>query len=162
VATNSPTVTLERFVRPIASPVAPGRTPPVSHRRSRALRHDGQIGTSAASTGSRFEVRVEPGGIETLLNQHPAVSEAVVVATGRCRPERPNRILEPGAGLPEGERVPTTKVSSPIHGPSAFVMLEALPLSPNGKVDRAALPAPSAREAGERRTGHRRGGAVHR
>ncbi|NEE49137.1 hypothetical protein G3M55_31615, partial [Streptomyces sp. SID8455] len=44
-----------------------------------------------------------------------------------------------------GARLPASMV------PSAFVTLPALPMSPNGKVDRAALPAPDeARESGQR------------
>ncbi|MER5267683.1 amino acid adenylation domain-containing protein [Actinosynnema sp. NPDC002837] len=81
--------------------------------------------------------RVEPGEIEALLRQRPGVEHAVVVARGE-----PKRlvayVIGETAGLREHlvDRLPDYLV------PSAFVALEAFPLTPNGKLDRDALPEP--------------------
>ncbi|MGH9361841.1 MAG: amino acid adenylation domain-containing protein, partial [Thermoanaerobaculia bacterium] len=90
--------------------------------------------------------RIEPGEIETVLRGHPGVREAVVLA----RREEAGELslvayLVPHAGAgPKPaelrayfrERLPESMV------PSACVLLDALPLTPSGKLDRAALPAP--------------------
>ncbi|MFD8251186.1 non-ribosomal peptide synthase/polyketide synthase [Streptomyces werraensis] len=86
--------------------------------------------------------RVEPGEVEAVLAEHPGVTDVTVLA----REDRPGtrRLVayvvgtEDVASLREFARssLPDYLV------PSAFVALPALPLSRNGKVDRAALPAP--------------------
>ncbi len=92
--------------------------------------------------------RVEPGEVEAALAALPAVRECVAVA--RADGAGTTRLVAyvvPEAGsapAPEelraalAERLPDHVV------PSAFVLLESLPLSPTGKVDRRALPAPEA------------------
>jgi amino acid adenylation domain-containing protein/non-ribosomal peptide synthase protein (TIGR01720 family) len=83
--------------------------------------------------------RVEPGEVEAALLAHPAVREAVVVARG-------NRLvayLVAGAAPPVEEIRAFLRTRLPEYMvPGVFVPLAALPLSPNGKVDRKALPAP--------------------
>ncbi|HEY0603205.1 MAG TPA: amino acid adenylation domain-containing protein, partial [Herpetosiphonaceae bacterium] len=105
--------------------------------------------------------RIELGEIEHVLRQHPAVSEAAVVAHGERgdmrlvayvvenlepRTENQEDLTDPGSrfsvlGSPLREflaqRLPKYML------PSGFVLLDALPLTPSGKLDRLALPAPA-------------------
>jgi amino acid adenylation domain-containing protein len=89
--------------------------------------------------------RVEPGEIEATLRRHPAVREALVVA--RADSSGDKQLV---AYLLTGEPVPSaTELRDRLLAdlpaymiPAAFVTLDAFPLSPNGKVDRRALPAP--------------------
>src|SRR5262249_48136389 len=97
--------------------------------------------------------RVEPGWVETALAGHPCVRAAVVTARERDDGDRilvayltADGDLPPVAGL-RGfllERMPDYQV------PQAFVRLAEIPLNSNGKVDRAALPAPAAADFGQR------------
>ncbi|MCC5601609.1 amino acid adenylation domain-containing protein [Nostoc sp. CHAB 5714] len=90
--------------------------------------------------------RVELGEIETFLGQHSNIRENVVVA---YQEEVDNTVLvayvvakiEPSPSISElrsflKEKLPDHMV------PSAFVMLDNLPLAPSGKIDRKALPKP--------------------
>jgi amino acid adenylation domain-containing protein/thioester reductase-like protein len=91
--------------------------------------------------------RVEAGEIETLLGEHAAVREAVVVARDAPGGEKylvAYAVLHPEAAVETSQlreflerRLPHYMV------PSAVVVLDGLPLTPNGKVDRRALPAPA-------------------
>ncbi|HMB06392.1 MAG TPA: amino acid adenylation domain-containing protein, partial [Isosphaeraceae bacterium] len=99
--------------------------------------------------------RIEPGEIEAALLRHPAVREAVAVAR-EDTPGDPRLVayivpVDPTA--PEAADLrPWLKRSLPDYMvPSAFVTLRALPLSPNGKVDQKALPAPSTVRPGRER-----------
>ncbi len=100
--------------------------------------------------------RVEPGEIEVLLRRHPDVSEAVVIAR-ETAPEgadgsafkRLVAYFVPDAGatpVPSELRAMVAGALPDYMVPSAFVVLDSLPLSPNGKLDRRALPEPSAGE----------------
>ncbi|RCJ27412.1 non-ribosomal peptide synthetase [Nostoc sp. ATCC 43529] len=90
--------------------------------------------------------RVELGEIETFLNQHPNVRENVVIV----QEDQPGNLLIVAYVVPKIEPVPSIselrsflKEKLPDHMlPSAFVMLENLPLAPSGKIDRKALPKP--------------------
>ena len=96
-------------------------------------------------------IRVELGEIESVLGQHPAVREAVVIPRERGSGEAALVAYVVSAQ----DRPPTRsylrdylKQRLPEYMvPAAFVLLERLPLTPNGKVDRAALPAPPPLEA---------------
>ncbi|MDY6838555.1 MAG: amino acid adenylation domain-containing protein [Thermodesulfobacteriota bacterium] len=90
--------------------------------------------------------RVELGEIEAALREHPDLRDAVVVARQDGSADRylaayvvPVEILAPTiSGLRSflQERLPDYMI------PSAWVMLERLPLTPSGKVNRLTLPAP--------------------
>jgi hypothetical protein len=91
--------------------------------------------------------RVELGEIETALNRHPAVRDAVAVV--REGPSGDKRLLayvvldQVSAGPATGELRSFLKERLPDYMvPSTFIGLKALPLTSSGKVDRQALPAP--------------------
>ncbi|HEY2292123.1 MAG TPA: amino acid adenylation domain-containing protein, partial [Thermoanaerobaculia bacterium] len=91
-------------------------------------------------------LRIELGEIEMLLERHPAVREAVVVAReegagGDCRLVA-YVALDRAAVTPEELREYLGRTLPQPMVPTAFVLLPELPRHPNGKLDRAALPAP--------------------
>ena len=95
--------------------------------------------------------RIEPGEIETLLAEHPNVTQAAVI----IREDRPGEKRLVGYIQPSGEadmtdirnwlkdRVPEYMV------PQALVVLDAFPLTPSGKLARRLLPEPDWEDAGE-------------
>jgi amino acid adenylation domain-containing protein/non-ribosomal peptide synthase protein (TIGR01720 family) len=90
--------------------------------------------------------RVELGEVETVLRRHPGVRECVVTARdgGNGTRRLVAYLVGEKVGVGElrrhlGERLPEYMV------PGAYVWLEAMPLSPTGKVDRRALPEPEGR-----------------
>jgi len=91
-------------------------------------------------------VRIEPGEIEAVLESHPAIREAVVIAREGVGG---NKHLVAYV-VPVPDQAPTSeelrtwlREKLPAYMiPSAFVPLKAFPLNSNGKVDRRALPAP--------------------
>ncbi|NOK20265.1 non-ribosomal peptide synthase/polyketide synthase, partial [Corallococcus carmarthensis] len=95
--------------------------------------------------------RVEPGEIEGVLRQSPGVEEAVVVVREDV-PGDKRLVAYVVSGEDDGIdtgalRAAVQKQLPDYMEPSAIVVLPKLPLSPNGKVDRKALPAPQARIA---------------
>jgi amino acid adenylation domain-containing protein/non-ribosomal peptide synthase protein (TIGR01720 family) len=86
--------------------------------------------------------RIELGEIEGALSQHPEVQDVVVVAREDDQPER--RLVAYVVGTAESSDLRTfLKATLPEYMvPSAFVALDRLPLGPNGKLERRALPAP--------------------
>ena len=91
--------------------------------------------------------RIELGEIETVLAQYPGITQVVV----HCREDRPGdqRLVayftRETIGATDAELRAHLKRALPDYMvPSAFVGLENFPLTPNGKIDRRALPAPEA------------------
>ncbi|MBS9439721.1 amino acid adenylation domain-containing protein [Photorhabdus noenieputensis] len=88
--------------------------------------------------------RIEPGEIETRLTEHPAVREALVLALGDGQDKRLVAYVAAAEddGLVNHLREHLSGLLPDYMVPAAFVRLEAFPLTPNGKLDRRALPAP--------------------
>jgi hypothetical protein len=90
--------------------------------------------------------RIELGEIEAILGQHPAVRETAVIA----REDRPGDkrlvayvVMHQTSNVTANElRIFLRRKLPDYMLPSAFVILDSLPFTPNGKVDRQALPAP--------------------
>ena len=92
--------------------------------------------------------RIELGEIETTLGQHPAVRQAVVLAREDVPGEK-RLVAYAVADSTADELSRFIKDRLPEHMvPAAIVMLETLPLSPGGKVDRQALPQPDRHRPG--------------
>lgn len=89
--------------------------------------------------------RIELGEIEAMLEAHSAVRQAIVLAqetdAGKCLVAYV--VAEAAADLTVSELRRFLQQRLPDYMlPSAFVFLEKLPLNPNGKIDRQALPSP--------------------
>jgi amino acid adenylation domain-containing protein len=90
--------------------------------------------------------RIELGEIEAVLNEHPSVKTCVVVA--RQEADDDKRLVAYIVSH-EGEKPGHLELRSFLRArlleqmvPSAFVLLDEMPLTPNGKINRRALPAP--------------------
>jgi amino acid adenylation domain-containing protein len=143
---NRPDLTSERFV-PCPHADAPGE---LLYRTGDFARYlsDGTIqflGRSDDQVKIRG-FRIELGEVEAGLMRHPAVRQAVVVV--RDEPATGKRLVaylmaEPEERINARELRTFLKASLPDYMiPSAFIWLDEFPLTPNGKVDRRALPAP--------------------
>jgi acyl carrier protein len=143
---GDPARTAERFVPdPLAT--SPGER---LYRTGDLVRHlpDGRLEFLGRGDGQVKirGIRVELGEVEAALAAHPGVAAAAVAVRGEGAAARLAAYVVPRAGgLDAGalrrwmkERLPAAMV------PAACVELPALPLTANGKVDRAALPEPAA------------------
>ncbi|MGW7362925.1 amino acid adenylation domain-containing protein, partial [Streptomyces sp. NPDC054841] len=95
--------------------------------------------------------RIEPGEVESALTAQPEVSQAVAVVRNDGGEDRLVGYAVPataGAPIPTDLRARLAAALPEYMVPSAIVTLEEIPLTPQGKVDRKALPAP------ERAAGH--------
>ncbi|MFJ2767111.1 amino acid adenylation domain-containing protein [Streptomyces sp. NPDC087300] len=144
---DRPSLTAERFV---ACPFgAPGRRMYRTGDQVR-LRPDGQLDFLGRLDG-QVKVngfRVEPGEVESALLRHERIAQAVVVTRGERADDR--RLVAYVVTTPPGTTLDVADLRRfagdhlPRHMvPSTVVRLPRFPLMPNGKLDRAALPAPS-------------------
>jgi acyl-coenzyme A synthetase/AMP-(fatty) acid ligase len=114
------------------------------------FRPDGNIDFVARSE-SRVSIRghrIELGEIEAAINGHPAVRENVVVMRGDISDQGVIAyvVLQQGQRAGASELRGAVKAQLPDHMvPSTFVVLDSLPRTLNGKVDRQALPLPDQR-----------------
>ncbi|MDQ1919267.1 non-ribosomal peptide synthetase [Massilia pseudoviolaceinigra] len=141
---NQPQLSAERFV---PNPFAPGlmyRSGDLArYRKDGAIEFLGRLDHQVKLRGFRIEL----GEIEAALLANPAVRQTVVVVWDRsARERRLVAYVAPAAGAPAdlesmlladlARQLPEYMV------PSHIVMLDQLPLSSNGKIDRRALPVP--------------------
>ncbi|HEX6040164.1 condensation domain-containing protein, partial [Longimicrobium sp.] len=98
--------------------------------------------------------RIEPGEIEAALRAHPAVRDTVVVPRGEGDGRRLVAYV-----VAEGDAPAADALRAYLRGqvpdymvPAAWVFMGALPVTPNGKVDRRALPEPETSAPVETRT----------
>jgi amino acid adenylation domain-containing protein len=150
---NSPELTAERFVPDPFAQVPGGRLyrtgDVVRWRVNGQLEYQGRIDEQVKVRG----YRVEPGEIAITLEQQSDVADAVVVARDEDGEKRLVAYVVPKpdarpeiAALRRGlqQRLPEYMI------PSAFVVLDRMPLTANGKLDKRALPAPQYGIEGER------------
>ncbi|GLW93516.1 non-ribosomal peptide synthetase [Actinokineospora globicatena] len=138
---NRPALTSTRFV---ANPFGQGRlyrTGDLARwRADGTLEYFGRADGQVKLRGFRIEL----GEIESVLSAHPSVAHAVAVV----REDRTTRLVAyvvPTAGqtLEGADLREWAARDLPEHMvPAAVVVLDRIPLTPNGKVDRKALPAP--------------------
>jgi amino acid adenylation domain-containing protein len=134
-----PDLTAERFVEnPFRSGERLYRTGDlVRYHSDGSLEHLGRLDHQVKVRGFRIEL----GEVESALRAQPHIKDAVVVARGEsliayliADGPRPPSATDLRRGI--GQKLP------PYMMPGRFMFLEALPRTPNGKVDRRALPDP--------------------
>ncbi|MFE3389797.1 amino acid adenylation domain-containing protein [Streptomyces anulatus] len=147
---HRPAPTAERFVPDVVDPAGRlyrsgdlGRLLPDG-----TLEHLGRIDDQVKVRG----FRIEPGEIRHVLLEDPAVSAAAVTVTGGAGGDAAAVRIDayvvpaPGAGEDPGSvRDRAARLLPPHMVPATVTVLPALPLTANGKLDPAGLPAPGTR-----------------
>ncbi|MBU8897893.1 amino acid adenylation domain-containing protein [Corallococcus sp. M34] len=154
-----PDLTAERFVpNPFAGEL-PGQSGSRLYRTGDVARHlpDGNI-EYLGRLDDQLKIRghrVESGEVESALARHPQVVHAAVVLH-RATGESPRLVayVQPTPPRPGDAEDLDVSLRRFLQGqlpeymwPSSFLVLPELPLTPSGKVDRKALPAPRPRDA---------------
>jgi len=150
---NRPELTDERFVKDPFGTDAASRLYKtgdlVRYLATGEIEYLGRIDNQVKIRGFRIEL----GEIENALASHPSIKETVVVA----KEDRPGEkqltayfVCHTGAAASVADLRKFLKSTLPDYMiPSAFVDLAAIPLTPNGKIDKKALPVPSSVVAGD-------------
>ena len=145
---DRPELTAERFVAdPFPDAPARGCTAPVTAPLAAdgQLEYLGRLDDQVKLRG----FRIEPGEVRETLLEDNDVADAAVVVRGEARGPAPGRLRRRRrrAATIDPQRVRRTLADRlPAHlVPSAVVALDRLPVTRNGKLDTAALPAPAAR-----------------
>jgi amino acid adenylation domain-containing protein len=144
---NRPDLTAERF---IPSPFNEGGTRIFRTGDRAQLLHDGQI-AFVGRLDEQIKIRgfrIEPSEIVAVLGEHPSIAQSAVIA----REATPGDLRLVAYIVPKSGALPTFAELREFLGgrlpdymlPAMFVKLETMPLTPNGKVDRSALPTPDA------------------
>ncbi|MBE1535922.1 non-ribosomal peptide synthetase [Actinomadura algeriensis] len=140
---NRPDLTAERFV---ADPFGPPgsrmyRTGDLARRaRDGSIEYLGRTDDQVKIRG----FRIEPAEAQAVLAARPGVEQAAVVVR-EDRPGEPRLVGYYVGGADPGDLRAALAAALPDYmAPSALVPLDALPRTVNGKLDRAALPAPEA------------------
>ncbi len=140
---NRPDLTAARF---IASPFHPGqrlyRSGDLATQQAGELNYLGRADRQLKIRG----FRIEPDEIETVLESHPAIQRAVVLAKPCATAELPDGLLAFLISTAATTLVTTTELRDyvaermPKHYlPSAFVFIDSVPLTINGKLDQKSL-----------------------
>ena len=148
---NRPELTSERFIQ---NPFGPFSNNPAArlyktgdlacYLESGEIAYLGRIDDQIKILG----YRIEPNEIVTVLDRHPAIQASLVVARADACSEK--HLVAYVVPNPESQLAAADLRSFLLNElpeymvPSVFVQLKNLPLTQNGKLDRAALPAPDA------------------
>jgi surfactin family lipopeptide synthetase A len=143
---NRPELTAERFVD---DPLAPGERlyktgDLAAWRADGAIEFHGRADHQVKLRGFRIEL----GELEAELLAHPDITAAIAIVRTDTGDPRLVAYVAPRAGAAldvDDVRDRLAAVLPRYMLPSAIVVLDVMPVTPNGKIDRAALPAPSAR-----------------
>ncbi len=143
---NRPELTAEKFI-PDPFSIEPGARlyksgDLVRYRADGNLEFLGRLDHQVKIRG----FRIEPGEIESALTAHPSIYSAVVIARRDASSQQQLTAYLVTSHL---QRPTIAEIRSFLKGtlpdymlPSAFVFLESMPLTANGKVDRKSLPEP--------------------
>ena len=150
---NRPDLTGERF---IANPFSAGAANRLYKTGDRArYRSDGEI-EFIGRLDDQVKIRghrIEPGEIASVLSQCRGVQECIVAVRSAAYGQKELAayvIAAQDAGLTSNDLRVFLRAKLPDYMiPAGFLFLERFPLTPNGKINRKALPAPEHQERGE-------------